>query len=179
MNNLAASVTAPSEYKYYILLGLYVGFILQSITVSLCAGLLTWGLACSLSATGLLPMLLLSMQWPSLGPKRAHLMVYLGGCLHNCSAFILRHYFPSRGWPHNTILLFFLCQKRVGGPVVATLSNNCRTFTSLSGLRKTGDRMLWLRKCFYLGLADIIFYNWILWSLFKFSATKASIGSTY
>jgi uncharacterized integral membrane protein (TIGR00697 family) len=149
----------PEERKFYILLGLYVGFwgMLQSITVKL--------VPLDLSSVGLT---MLAFSYGSFahaftfpctdavaevwGAKRARFMVYLGivvYVLNTLLIYIATKLPPAIGWPHNEAYnaLFAAAPRIVLGSLLAT------TFAQLWDIyvfewvkKRTGQRYLWLRN---------------------------------
>ncbi|WP_269525154.1 queuosine precursor transporter [Coraliomargarita parva] len=158
---MAGQVTrqAPPEYKYHILLGLYVGFwgILQSITVKL--------VPLDLSAIGLG---VLAFSYGSFahaftfpctdavaevwGAKRARLMVYLGTAVYiiaTAMIFIATLLPPAAGWPHNDAYtaLFAAAPRIVLGSIVATVFAQLWDIFIFEWIKqRTGQRYLWLRN---------------------------------
>ncbi len=149
----------PPEYKFHILLGLYVGFwgILQSITVKL--------VPLDLSAVGLG---LLAFSYGSFahaftfpctdavaevwGAKRARMMVYLGTAVYVIATvliYIATLLPPADGWPHNDAYtsLFAAAPRIVLGSLIATLFAQLWDIWVFEWVKKrTGERHLWLRN---------------------------------
>jgi len=149
----------PEEYKFYILLGLYVGFwgVLQSITVKL--------VPLDLSSVGL-GMLAFSygsfahaFTYPCTdavaevwGVKRARLMVYLGVAVYIMATlliYIATLLPPAAGWPHDEAYnsLFAAAPRIVLGSLIATLFAQLWDIHVFEWVKKrTGTRYLWLRN---------------------------------
>lgn len=154
-----AAPATPAEYKFHILLGLYVGFwgLLQSITVKL--------VPLDLSAIGLG---LLAFSYGSFahaftfpltdavaevwGAKRARRMVYLGTAVYiiaTVSIYIGTLLPPAEGWPHNDAYrnLFLAAPRIVLASIVATLFAQLWDIFVFEWIkRRTGQRFLWLRN---------------------------------
>lgn len=159
MNNSTTLITAPSEYKYYILLGLYVGFwgILQSITVKLVPldlsylglGMLAFSYGSFAHAFTFPCTDAVAEVW---GPKRARLMVYLGAAVYIIATFLIyiATLLPAaEGWPHNDayVTLFSAAPRIVVGSIVATLFAQLWDIYVFEWVKKkTGEKMLWLRN---------------------------------
>ena len=148
----------PPEYKFHILLGLYVGFwgILQSITVKL--------VPLDLTALGL-GMLAFSygsfahaFTFPCTdavaevyGAKRARMMVYLGTSVYIIATvliYIATLLPPADGWPHNEAYVSFAAAPRIVlGSVIATVFAQLWDIYVFEWVkRKTGPKFLWLRN---------------------------------
>ena len=159
MNNSTTPVASPSEYKYYILLGLYVGFwgILQSITVKLVPldlsyiglGMLAFSYGSFAHAFTFPCTDAVAEVW---GPKRARLMVYLGAAVYIIATVLIyiATLLPAAdGWPNNDayITIFSAAPRIVVGSVEATLFAQLWDIYVFEWVKKkTGDRMLWLRN---------------------------------
>lgn len=156
---MTSSNTAPCEYKYYILLGLYVGFwgILQSITVKLvpldlsCIGLgvLAFSYGSFAHAFTFPCTDAVAEVW---GSKRARLMVYLGVVVYIIATvliYIATLLPAAEGWQNNDayITLFSAAPRIVAGSIIATLFAQLWDIYVFEWVKKkTGDRMLWLRN---------------------------------
>ncbi|MEM8867682.1 MAG: queuosine precursor transporter [Verrucomicrobiota bacterium] len=149
----------PSETKFCILLGIYVGFwgMLQSITVKL--------VPLDMSAIGL-GMLAFSygsfahgFTFPCTdavaevwGAKRARLMVYLGMSVYIIATlliYIATLLPPADGWPHNEAYksLFAAAPRIVLGSMIATVFAQLWDIFVFEWVKKrTGERYLWLRN---------------------------------
>ena len=149
MNNSTTLITAPPEYKYCILLGLYVGFwgILQSITVKLVPldlsylglGMLAFSYGSFAHAFTFPCTDAVAEVW---GPKRARLMVYLGAAVYIIATFLIyiATLLPAaEGWPHNDayVTLFSAAPRIVAGSIVATLFALPRQMISLALVGKS------------------------------------------
>ena len=154
-----ADKNLPPEYKFHILLGLYVGFwgILQSITVKL--------VPLDLTAIGL-GMLAFSygsfahgFTFPCTdavaevwGAKRARMMVYLGISVYIIATvliYIATLLPPADGWPHNEayVSLFAAAPRIVLGSVIATVFAQLWDIYAFEWVkRRTGPKLLWLRN---------------------------------
>ena len=160
MDNPNESVAAPLEYKYYILLGLYVGFwgILQSITVKLVPldlsylgiGMLAFSYGSFAHAFTFPCTDAVAEVW---GPKRARLMVYLGVVVYIIATILIyiATLLPApEGWSDNNdayVTVFSAAPRIVAGSVVATLSAQLWDIYVFEWIKKkTGEQMLWLRN---------------------------------
>lgn len=155
----AAASKAPDEHKYFILLGLYVGFwgMLQSITVKLVPlDLTTVGLGMLAFSYGSFAHAFtfpctdaVAEVW---GAKRARLMVYLGIVVYViCTAliYIATKLPPAVGWPHNEAYntLFAAAPRIVLGSLIATAFAQLWDIYVFEWVKKrTGTRYLWLRN---------------------------------
>lgn len=153
------SCTTPPEYKYHILLGLYVGFwgILQSITVKLVPLDLSWmGLGMLAFSYGSFAHAFtfpctdaVAEVW---GAKRARLMVYLGTSVYIIATlliYIATLLPPADGWPHNEAYsaLFAAAPRIVLGSLVATIFAQLWDIYVFEWVKKrTGQKYLWLRN---------------------------------
>jgi len=149
----------PEEYKFYILLGLYVGFwgILQSITVKLVPldmsyvglGMLAFSYGSFAHAFTFPCTDAVAEVW---GAKRARLMVYLGVAVYVIATiliYIATLLPPADGWPHNEayVSLFSAAPRIVLGSIIATVFAQLWDIFVFEWVKKkTGERYLWLRN---------------------------------
>jgi len=149
----------PPEYKFYIILGLYVGFwgILQSITVKLVPldlsylglGMLAFSYGSFAHAFTFPCTDAVAEVW---GAKRARLMVYLGVTVYliaTCLIFIATLLPPAAGWPHNEayVSLFSAAPRIVLGSIIATVFAQLWDIYIFEWIKaRTGSRYLWLRN---------------------------------
>ncbi|MEM1222886.1 MAG: queuosine precursor transporter [Verrucomicrobiota bacterium] len=149
----------PSENKFYVLLGLYVGFwgMLQSITVKLVPlDLSTVGLGMLAFSYGSFAHAFtfpctdaVAEVW---GAKRARMMVYLGMTTYIIATiliYIATLLPPAEGWPHNEAYksLFAAAPRIVLGSLVATVFAQLWDIFVFEWVKKrTGERYLWLRN---------------------------------
>ncbi|MEO0509823.1 MAG: queuosine precursor transporter [Verrucomicrobiota bacterium] len=149
----------PAEYKYHILLGLYVGFwgILQSITVKLVPldmsmiglGMLAFSYGSFAHAFTFPCTDAVAEVW---GAKRARLMVYLGTAVYIIATvliYIATLLPPAEGWPHNEayVSLFAAAPRIVIGSIIATLFAQLWDIYVFEWVkRRTGPKLLWLRN---------------------------------
>ena len=160
MNIPNESAAAPLEYKYYILLGLYVGFwgILQSITVKLVPlnlsylgiGMIAFSYGSFAHAFTFPCTDAVAEVW---GPKRARLMVYLGVVVYVIATILI--YIatllpaPER-WSDNNeayVTVFSAAPRIVTGSILATLFAQLWDIYVFEWIKKkTGEQMLWLRN---------------------------------
>lgn len=159
MSRAALQGSAPGEHKFYILLGLYVGFwgILQSITVKLVPldlsyiglGMLAFSYGSFAHAFTFPCTDAVAEVW---GAKRARFMVYLGVAVYIIATiliYIATLLPPADGWPHNEayISLFNAAPRIVLGSLVATLFAQLWDIYVFEWVKKrTGKRYLWLRN---------------------------------
>lgn len=149
----------PEERKFYILLGLYVGFwgILQSITVKLVPldlsyiglGMLAFSYGSFAHAFTFPCTDAVAEVW---GAKRARLMVYLGVTVYVLSTILIyiATIIPSaEGWPHEAAYnaLFAGAPRIVLGSIIATVFAQLWDIFVFEWVKKkTGERYLWLRN---------------------------------
>lgn len=156
---MSTQTNEPPEYKFHILLGLYVGFwgILQSITVKLVPldltalglGMLAFSYGSFAHAFTFPCTDAVAEVW---GAKRARLMVYLGTAVYVIATmliYIATLLPPAEGWPHNEayVSLFSAAPRIVLGSVLATLFAQLWDIYVFEWVKsKTGPRFLWLRN---------------------------------
>ncbi|MGF1530847.1 MAG: queuosine precursor transporter [Puniceicoccaceae bacterium] len=151
--------TPPPEYKFHIMLALYVGFwgLLQSITVKLVPldlsvlglGILAFSYG-SFAHAFTFPLTdAVAEVW---GARRARRMVYLGTAVYIIATLFI--YIgtllpPAEGWPHNQAYmdLFMAAPRIVLASIVATLFAQLWDIYVFEWVkRRTGQRFLWLRN---------------------------------
>jgi len=190
------TATTPPEYKYHILLGLYVGFwgILQSITVKLVPLDLSWmGLGMLAFSYGSFAHAFtfpctdaVAEVW---GAKRARLMVYLGTAVYIIATgliYIATLLPAADGWPHNDAYnaLFAAAPRIVLGSLVATIFAQLWDIYVFEWIkRRTGRKYLWLRNnASTLGsqfFDTIIFYSIAFYGIIPNEVLPQVIAGSY
>lgn len=194
--SLQDTVSAPSETKFYVLLGIYVGAwgIVPGLTPKLIPlnlewaglGLLAFSLGAFMHAITFPCTDVVAEVW---GAQRARLMVYIGIVVYGMAiAFYLlgTKLPPAPGWQLNEayVSIFSQAQRMIVGSLAATAVAQLLDITIFEKIKTmTGQRWLWLRNNLSTALSQFadtaIFYSIAFYGVIPNELLPALILGTY